>query len=202
MNTLITTLASLLYGVFLYWYVGSGAPVSENELQSAITKLSNSHHFKVEEFRLLKELDDGREFYMVNLIKWNDVAKYPEGSPFASEKDPHAANMRYAKFVIPELLKRGSLPVFQSKSIGKSLIRGVDDKIWDTVAVVRYRSFRDFLSLCEEIVASGVDEHKFAAIENTYVMPTRSVFVFGYIIPLAISLMFVVVTFTLSSIFC
>ena len=38
---------------------------------------------------------------------------------------------------------------------------------WDCVALVRYRSRRDFLRLCADLVKGRADIHKWAAIEAT-----------------------------------
>ena len=112
--------------------------------------------------------DDGREFVMVNLIRYRTKAVYPPGWDFGD--DPHAADARYNRAVVPRLLKRACIPVFLGRSAGRFLApEGTEP--WDSVALVRYRSRRDFLRLCADLAKDRADIHKWAAIEATQVFP-------------------------------
>jgi hypothetical protein len=63
--------------------------------------------------------DDGREFVMVNLIRYRTKAVYPPGWDYGD--DPHAADARYNRAVIPLLLKRACIPIFLGRSAGRFL---------------------------------------------------------------------------------
>jgi hypothetical protein len=112
--------------------------------------------------------DDGREFVMINLIRYREKAAYPPGWDYGD--DPHAADARYNRAVIPLLLKRACIPVFLGRSAGRFLApEGAEP--WDCVALVRYRSRRDFFGLCADLAKNRADIHKWAAIVTTQVFP-------------------------------
>jgi hypothetical protein len=138
--------------------------------------------------REVAEDDDGREFVMVNLIRYRTKAVYPPGWDYGD--DPHAADARYNRVVVPLLLKRACIPVFLGRSAGRFLApEGTEP--WDCVALVRYRSRRDFLGLCADLAKDRADVHKWAAIETTQVFPVKarlSLFLIRVAIALALAL--------------
>jgi hypothetical protein len=171
----------LLYGAFLAWYGGKGKPLSGQEVDSLLAEMQRQAGKPVQsdeeapilkEFRELSKSDDGREYYMVNLLKFRKQAHYPEGSPFGD--DPLAANDRYNRAIIPLLLKRGGHPVFLGQVQGQFIHPDENDD-WDQVAMVRYRSRRDMMKMAAEIAGLGVDIHKWAALEKTQVFPIKPV---------------------------
>lgn len=183
MNRFLLALWACLYGCILMWYVGRREAVALDELQHVLSALPPGGRITANDLYEFQALDKGQEFYMVNYIKWNTVAKYPAGSPFEHITDPQDANRIYSMFATPELFKRACYPIFIGNSIGKGLIRDSDSAGWDRVVVVRYRSFRDFLHVYAAIVSSGAGTHKFAAIEKTLIMPTQGGFLMQFIIP-------------------
>jgi hypothetical protein len=58
--------------------------------------------------REVVKVDDGREFVMVNLIRYRTKAVYPPGWTYGD--DPQAADARYNRAVVPLLLKRACVP--------------------------------------------------------------------------------------------
>ncbi len=52
-----------------------------------------------------------------------------------------------------------------------SMVGGGED--WHYVAMVRYRSRRDFLHFALAIERAGVSVHKWAALESTHVFPVQ-----------------------------
>jgi hypothetical protein len=73
------------------------------------------------------------------------------------------------------LLKRACIPIFLGRSAGRFLTP--DGTVpWDAVALVRYRSRRDFLGLCTDLARDRSDIHKWAAIEKTQVFPVEVLF--------------------------
>jgi hypothetical protein len=169
---------AFLYGVFLFWYGGRGKPISTNEVQDFLQEMRNkagnqekpeSEFTLLDSFRELASSDDGREFYMVNLLQFRKEALYPKGSNF-EDNDPMAANNRYNRAILPQLLKYGGHPVFASRVMGRFIHpEGTDD--WDQVAIVRYRSRRDMLKMAIGLVGKDIDVHKWAALEKTQVFP-------------------------------
>ena len=125
---LLAAMLAIVYGLFVWWYGGVGKPLTPDEAAHYFSLLdARSHAHPNPSLRAaMEELarnDDGREFFMVNLM--NDPA------------DPAAADT-YNRIIIPELLKRGGHPVFIARPIGRFLEpAGLEG--WDQVAIVRYR---------------------------------------------------------------
>jgi len=170
----------LLYGVFLVWYGGRGKPLTPAEVERLLAEIRQraGRSAQSEEpplfqsFRDLVKNDDGRDYIMVNLLKFRSKALYPADSPFGD--DVKAANARYNRAVIPALIKHGSHPLFASQVQGRFLHPdGADD--WDQVAMVRYRSRRDMLKMVIDMAGTNADIHKWAALEKTQVFPARPV---------------------------
>ncbi|MCX6055259.1 MAG: hypothetical protein NTZ74_10165 [Chloroflexi bacterium] len=179
-HIVISVVFVLLYLAFLFWYGGRGKPLSQAEVENLLTEMKHRAGKQaqteespiLDQFRELTKNDDGREFYMVNLMKFRQKALYPEGSPF--DDDPMAANARYSRAILPLLLKYGGHPVFLGQVQGRFLHPGGADD-WDQVGIVRYRSRRDMLKMAIEIAGLGVDIHKWAALEKTQVIPARPI---------------------------
>jgi hypothetical protein len=164
-----------LYVAFLLWYGGRGKPMSREEIEQLLAPLraraqdhtGQSHLADIE--RLVAR-DDGREFVMHNVIRYRKKALYPPGYEYG-ESAP-AADRRYGKAIVPHLLRYGSLPVFIARRSGDFVEpAGVDRG--DVVAMVRYRSLRDFLRFANSITQDRITVHKWAAIENTQIFPVQ-----------------------------
>jgi hypothetical protein len=100
---------------------------------------------------------------------------YPAGAaPSPMPQTGKEANAIYSKFVIRELLKRACHPTAYLAPIGGLLINDVPavERQWDNVAIVRYRSWRDFLDIFTSDAATAALVHKFAGINQTIVIPS------------------------------
>jgi len=107
---------------------------------------------------------------MQNLVRHRARALYPEGTNFGD--DPREADRRYGRLILWPLLRVGSLPIFVAKRTGQFIDpEGAD--AWHYVAMVRYRSRRDFLRFARVIESDQIVMHKWAAIEKTHVFPVQ-----------------------------
>lgn len=178
----------LLYGVFLHWYYSDGTAVTDSEFQEFIEGIDDK--ILIDRLRAVKDIDDGKEFFMVNLVKWREFSTYPKESVYNTEEKVSfsVANARYSKIIMPELFSRGSHPFFFSNTIDKGFFFE-DGPHWNTTAVVRYRSFKDSLMILQALYKNEGWIHKFAAIEVTHVMPTRVLAPFTYIIPTVVGVL-------------
>lgn len=156
----------IIYLSISAWYGGNGKPISSEEGEQLLeTILQTYGEDTLASDGLYHNMldmipnDDGKEFYAVNLEQ------------LKSGEEARVADAAYADVVVPLLLKRASHPVFVSRRAGLMLGRYGEDV--DRVAVVRYRSLRDLLTMVVEptMVEGGV--HKFAALEHTEVFITR-----------------------------
>jgi len=172
MLTVALPLAAL-YAAFLLWYGGRGKPLTAEEIERYLAPLRA--HARVEpgepslaDVERLLQHDDGKEFVMQNLIRYREKALYPAGYDYGDSA--RAADRRYGKALLPHLLRYGSVPVFVARRCG-SFFEPAGSERWDAVAMVRYRSRRDFLRFATAVTRDRITVHKWAAIETTQVFP-------------------------------
>lgn len=169
----------LIYIAFLAWYGGRGKPLSATEIEACMSELERlateaDKSALLASVRQLLDRDDGREFVMQNLVRYRAKALYPPGHEHLGD-DPRAADRRYGRAIIPHLLRYGNVPVFIARRSG-NFIAPAQAEAWHYVAMVRYRSRRDFLRFAISIERAGnIAAHKWAAIETTHIFPLRPV---------------------------
>jgi hypothetical protein len=166
---------AFVYVGFWMWWGGNGRPMSPQELaglmhQLEATGTSKDQQHAVEEVKALMASDDGKAFVMQNLVRYRAKALYPPGYDYSD--DPREADRRYGKSIIWPLLSNGNMVLFVGKKSGEFITPDGSDA-WHYVAMVRYRSRRDFLKFA--IASNQADKfvHKWAAIEKTHVFPVR-----------------------------
>ncbi len=174
MFTIFVPLA-LLYLVFWLWYGGNGQPMSPQEIEEALHKLRSTdptydNSEEIEDVRQLLMSDDGKEFVMQNLVRYRAKALYPEGSSFSD--DPREADKRYGKSIMGDLLRYGNLLIFIARKSG-DFVKPEGADAWHYVAMVRYRSRRDFVRFATRANQADKFMHKWAAIEKTHVFPVK-----------------------------
>lgn len=168
---------ALLYVIFWIWYGGNGQRMTAQEIEEAIqalkrTDLENINEAEIEDVRQLLSSDDGKEFVMQNLVRYRAKALYPEGSAFSD--DPREADKRYGKSIIGDLLRYGNLVIFIARKSG-DFVKPEGADAWHYVAMVRYRSRRDFVRFLIRANQAEKFMHKWAAIEKTHVFPVKPI---------------------------
>ena len=190
-------LFGVLYGGFLLWQNRwFSDPLTEAEVDDYLDRADRGASKALTEeeranFRNFLVADDGKPFYMVNLMEYRKEAVYEDGL-FPDVKTGAEANELYGKAVIKELLKRGSYPVFLSKKIGNFLNAGAETDFFEEVGIVRYRSRRDLLEMITSADFVSAEPHKWASMKNTVVVPSRKVILLdpSVIVPLILLILF------------
>ncbi|MHA1110963.1 MAG: hypothetical protein ACTSRE_07650 [Promethearchaeota archaeon] len=164
------------YILFVLWYGGWGKPLTSAEVDEYLLTIKKNAGIENEpepellrKFRELAKSDDGKDFILVNLIKFKDT------NP---ESEAMKANDRYSRYILPRLLKIGSHPVFAGKKTGQFITPESADE-WDQVAMVRYRSRRDMIKMVVQASKHGGGGDKWISIQKTYVFPVKSILRFG-----------------------
>jgi hypothetical protein len=157
----------LVYLAFLAWYDGwPRRKLSAAEVDAFVGKMkaqraanNRSDDLTLERFRILGASDDGREFYMVNLIRNRKIDNVAGA---------HAAYLRaWSKPAVP----RASHPVFRGVPPVK-LFGLPESERWDSIALMRYRSRRDLFRIVTDDTFAREAALKGVAVAYTDVYPT------------------------------
>lgn len=168
----------LVFGAFCLWWGGSGTPLTAAEkgrlvatLQSQLSPQATAGDPDIfNRIRALLDRDDGGELYMVNIEKTRDTPRNPPGLP--ASRDIAEAEARYAGAVLPMQLKAGGVPVLAAKYRGDFL--GAEPG-FDRIAIVRWRSLRDFLRFATSAEYQTVEPLKWSAVESTRLVVVKPI---------------------------
>lgn len=164
--------AVVLYGVFELWYDSWSGPLSPSEIEDFLSRLPEDVEAERRAtLRRFLETDDGREFFMANLIR---LPSQPVANPVTGERRPAADVLRgYTRRFMPALFRRAGHPAFVGRAAGGYLEHwGVEpDPGWSMVGVIRYRSRRDMMELTTDPAFHRVHCFKIAAISHTLAFP-------------------------------
>ena len=160
-----------LYLAFLSWYDGWGMdPLTAEEIDKLVGEVEaqDSNPEELKNLRQLLKDDDGEEFFMLNLNRYeyseNEVQK---GVPVAYQK--------YGQAVMPMILKRAGHPIYVGE-ISDYLVGGdLKERGWHEIILVRYRSRQDFINMItsdEYLIAA---KHRYVGIEYAEVIPTNAI---------------------------
>jgi hypothetical protein len=173
-----------IYILFLLWYYWSRGPLSREDVERYVSVLekraggpnpaTKSATDNVREFALR---DDGKQFFMCNLVKYRDKPQYKDGDRGRTSRE---ANLRYVRNTMPMLLSRACHPYGLFRPI-INLKRA--DSCWDEIGIVRYRSRRDFLNMVTSEKWHAGYGDKQAALSDNPNMPSRA-FVAFPIVPI------------------
>lgn len=179
MNTFIVWLpAALLYAAFLAWYVNWRGPLRPAEAAALLQRLERSVANKPERndftsIRQFLEADDGREFFMLNLVR---LAPHPVADPQTGAMRPAREVLDgYTKVFMRALFARGGHPAVVARKVGAYVDAwGVEaDPGWTIIGYMRYRSRRDLALLAADPRFADAHDFKFAAMPQTFSFPTQ-----------------------------
>jgi hypothetical protein len=181
-----------LYAGFLLWHHRWPArPLTAPEIDAAL-RLHTDETTSAQDRARLRDFmlaDDGKPYYMVNLMALRERALYPQGR-FPEATSGRHAHALYGRMVLRQLLKRGSYPVFVSRKIATFIMAGPGTDRFDEVAIIRYRSRRDMLAMIGDPVYVAGVVHKWAALESTLIIATRRLLLvdLGFAVPMLLLL--------------
>jgi hypothetical protein len=173
--------ALLLYGAFWLWYVGIPRPLTPAEIDAYLAKVSAAElGVSAEQFARMHrflEADDGREFFMLNLVRINPGSVVAPGS--SEPSDARTALEGYTRHFMPALFRRGGHPAFFGRAASGYLEEWnvAADPGWSFGAAIRYRSRRDMIELVTDPRFANAHAFKTAAIASTFAFPTTPGFV-------------------------
>ena len=111
------------------------------------------------------ERDDGKPFYMLNLMRYYpELRRLPNAPDFKGT--PQESNARYEAAVKWMVLKLGGYPLYAGTPHGKNLVEyspALDD--WSRLMLVRYPSRRAFMKLMTRPAFREIEPYKLMALQ-------------------------------------
>ncbi|AWM77746.1 hypothetical protein [Phenylobacterium parvum] len=170
--------ALLGYAIFLAWYFNWRGPLSKAEVETLMAQMRANNVGRGDQdempvIRKFLEEDDGREFFMLNVIRLSEVEV---ADPVTGEMLPARQVMAgYTRMFMPALFARGGHPALAARRIGGMVdtwgLKEVPE--WSMMGYIRYRSRRDLAHLICNPRFGGAHAFKFAAMPQTFNFPTR-----------------------------
>jgi len=173
----------ILYVAFRAWHSQGAGKLTHAEIDQylAIIEKLPLPQQRVQEFtaglRRWAEADDGKPFYMFNLIHFFPQLRTFPGAP-EFKGTPRQANAHYEKGLTWLWLSHASYPTFIGFPQARNLIDMQPERTWENMTVVRYPSRRTFLKLISHPAYAPLAGYKFIALELDLV-PVSS----GIIVP-------------------
>jgi hypothetical protein len=170
-----------LYGLFSFWYGGSGGgKLTPEEVDAYLSKLEKDANLPeevkedvLERLRIWGETDDGGPVYMLKLMRTRKEPYLFPGAPVDFRGTAEEANRIYEDHAMPLLLKRGGIPAVWGKSQGKNVVGGgpgLDD--WSRLGFIRYPKRRIFFELLTDPQYMKIGHFKFMGMEIVLVPAT------------------------------
>lgn len=178
MNWWIWGSALLAYAAFRAWYDNWRGPVTKAEIDAFFRGMEGTPSAEVNDLAVLRsflEKDDGREFFMLNLVKFQ-AGEVPH--PVTGQPSSGVAMMQhYMKNFVPALLARAGHPAMAARKIGGYIDSWncPADPGWTIVGYMRYRSRRDMMALVAAPIFHEMHPFKIAGTAETFSFPTRPV---------------------------
>lgn len=170
--------ALAVYVLFRAWYDNWRGPLTPAEVAAFMARVEagpSAQHNDPVILRAFLEADDGREFFMFNLVK---IATGEAPHPETGVPTPRQALMqRYTRTFMPALLARGGHPALAARKIAGYIDawKVGPDPGWSIIGYMRYRSRRDMMTMATHPAFQGIHDFKILGTAETFSFPTRPI---------------------------
>jgi uncharacterized protein (DUF1330 family) len=133
--------------------------------------MSNHIHPEHTALEALTELGDDEPVVMLNMLRFRELAHYPEGSAHepCSGREAYA---RYGAEAIKHVAAVGGKPVWMGEA--QLTIIGPSDEQWDDVLLVEYPSRKAFLTMASNPDYLACAVHRTAALADSRLIAMRA----------------------------
>ncbi len=115
----------------------------------------------------IAEIPKGVPVIMLNMLRYRETAKYPDGNTNISGK---AAYAKYSEKALAHLTKVGAELVWYGEALAS--IIGPPDEHWDQIFLVRYPSIEKFIEMIESVSYQEIVIHRSAALKDSRLVAT------------------------------
>jgi len=176
MNWYIWIVAALAYLIFAAWYFNWKGPLEADEITQLLAQMEkNSNQSPTDPYVIRKflEVDDGKEFIMLNLVRVHEgEVAHPETGQMTTA--PEILQGYFGPFS-KALFRKAGHPVFMGRKKGGYIDswNSAADEGFQVVGAMRYRSRRDLMALVADPRFKDSHKFKLAAIDGTTSFPMQ-----------------------------
>jgi hypothetical protein len=163
---------ALFFGVWLWQNPGMiRGRLQTQEIAQFMLQIENLPFSAGERTETLKRLrawlesDDGKPFYMLNLMRYySELRRLPNAPEF--QGTPQESNARYEAAARSMLLKLGGYPMFAGTPQGKNIVEhdpALDN--WSRLLLVRYPNRRALMKLLTNPTFREIEPYKLMALQ-------------------------------------
>lgn len=167
---ILGTVLLILYSAFWAWHSPWAHKLTKAEIDhymailEKLPLLPEDVKAIASRFRRWAEADDGKPFYMFNLIHFFPQLRTFAGAP-EFKGTPQECNAYYMKRLKWLWLSHAAYPILDGIPQAESLISMQPERTWGQVTVVRYPNRRTLLKLVSDSAFASVEPYKFMAME-------------------------------------
>ena len=175
---MIWALAAGLYLIFRLWYDNWRGPLRPHEVEAFVARAEALWPQGLNDMTLIRrflEQDDGREFFMFNLIR---IRREPAADPVSGKIRSGTDLMKhYFSVFAPTLIAGGGIPLLTYRKVSTYVdpLNVPADPGWSLVGLMRYRSRRDMMVLSTNDAFLRAHEYKMVALTHAMAFPTQPV---------------------------
>lgn len=162
-----------------------GEPLSESEINYYMEKIENNlteertgrapEPTSFQRIRAFAEADDGKAFYMINLVRENEAPVYPswwEGERAETVLD---AKKMYSAACAPKMAEAGSYSMMGVTLASDAVLTDDEDmEPWDQFYLISYPSRKAFLQMLASDEYADAVIHKYAGDKDTQLIPVSA----------------------------
>lgn len=168
--------SAALYAAFRLYYDSWRGRLTQAEIDAYLARAEANGAAEVNDIATVRqflEADDGREFFMINLVRITpgEVAHPDTGAPTTGQ----AMMQRYSTVFMHNLIRYGGHPALVMRKAGGYVDawRVPPDPGWTVVGCMRYRSRRDMIAMASEPVFRDIHKFKIAGVAETFSFPSQ-----------------------------
>jgi len=167
--------SAALYTIFRYWYDNRRGKITPQEIDFFLDRGRQHGADSVNDLSIIRtflENDDGREFFMVNLVKYTGNIPHPETGAATTGQ---AMLQHYSKSFVKNMIRYGGHPAIAARKIGGYIDawQVPPDPGWNIMGFMRYRSRRDMIDMATDPKFNSIHKFKIAGVGETFSFPSQ-----------------------------
>lgn len=131
-------------------------------------RIENAHSPTQAQQLAALERDDGQPIFMLNLLKFRDMAQYADGRP--STLTGREAYALYGRAMSKFVADAGGKLVYFGQVRG--VLVGEVEGGWDTAAIMMYPSFKAMVAITSSPAYAEINAHREAGLEGQVLIET------------------------------